>query len=149
MRTLPSAVEHHVRGLQIAVNDAAVVRRREARAELPRDVDGLVRGEPADAPDQRGEVLAVDVLHREEAAAVRLADVVHAADVRVRHLPRDAELVVELREAGRRGAADWQKLQRNRLVEREIVGPVDFTHAAPAEERDQPIASGDNRAGDE
>ena len=67
MRTLPCAVEHHVGRLQIAMQDAALVRRGEAGAELPRDLDRLVLRQPADASQQRREIFAVDVLHRHEA----------------------------------------------------------------------------------
>jgi hypothetical protein len=53
-----------------------------------RELERLVRGQPADAPQQRREILAVDVLHREEVLATGFGDVVHAAHVRMRHLPR-------------------------------------------------------------
>ncbi len=48
--------------------------------------------QPADAPQQRRQVLAVDVLHREEGGALELADVVDAADVRMRDLARQRAL---------------------------------------------------------
>ena len=89
------AVEHHVRGLEVAVEDALLVRGGEPAAELARDFEGLVGRQPPDAPHERGEVLAVDELHREEQVVVRLGHVVHAADRRVRDLPRQAHLAVE------------------------------------------------------
>ena len=95
------AVEHDVGRLQVAVQHAALVRGGDARAELPRDLNRLVLRDAADAAEQRGQILAVDVLHRQEAAAVGFAEVVEAADVLVRHLSRDAQLVVELREPRR------------------------------------------------
>ena len=135
MRTSAAAVEHDVGRLEVAVQHALVVRGRQAGAQLPRDLDRLVRRQPADAAEQGGEVLAVDVLHRQEVLAVGLADVVDAADVGVRDLPRDA--------APRRGNAAQrarvgaqrlgQELQRHRLAEREVVGAVDLAHAAPPE----------------
>ena len=64
-------------------------------------LERLVLWQPADAPQQRRQILAVHVLHREERVAVGFADVVDAADVRVRDLAREANLVVELREARR------------------------------------------------
>ena len=141
------AVDHHVGRLQIAMEHAALVRRGDAGAELPRELDRLVLRNPSDAAQQRRQILAVDVFHREEAAAVGFAEVVEAADVLVRHLARRAQLVVELREV-RRIAGDpfGQELQRDRLIERQIVGAIDFAHAAAAEQRDQPIAAGDDRS---
>ena len=98
------AVDHHVGRLQVAMQHAAVVRGGDAGAELPRDLHRLVLRQPADPAQQRRQVLAVDVLHRQEAVAVGLAEVVEAADVLVRDLPRDAQLVVEAREAALVGA---------------------------------------------
>ena len=96
------------------------------------------------------EILAVHVLHRQEAAAVGVAEVVEAADVLVRHLARDAQLVVKLREpAVVGGDAAGQELQGDRLIEREVVGAIHFAHAAASEQRDQAVAAGDDRAGRE
>mgnify|MGYP003693783551 CR=1 FL=1 len=87
-RTLPVTVDHHVRRLQVAVEDAALVRGSQPGAELTREIDGLVLRDAANPAEQRREIFAVDVLHREEAAAVRFPEVVQPADVLVRHLPR-------------------------------------------------------------
>ncbi len=78
---------------------AALVRGGDTGAELVRELERLVLRQPSDAPQQRGQVLAVHVLHRHERQAVGLADVVHATDVLVGDLSREAHLVVELREA--------------------------------------------------
>ena len=129
---------------------AALVRGGDAGAQLPRQLERLVLRDAADAAEQRREVFAVHVLHREEAAAVRLAEVVQAADVLVRHLARHAQLVVKLREpAVVVGGAAGQELQRDRLIEGEVVGAIHFSHAAAAEQRDQPVAAGDDGAGRE
>ena len=143
-------VDHHVGRLQIAVEHAAFVRRGDPGTQLARELDRLVLRDAADAPEQRREVFAVHVFHREEAAAVGLAEIVEAADVLVRHLPRHAQLVVKLREpavVGRHAAG--QELQRDRLIQGEVVGAIDFPHAAASEQRDQPVAAGDDRAGRE
>ena len=127
---------------------AALVGGGDAGAQLARDLDRLVLRDAADAPEQRREVLAVDVLHRQEPAPVGVAEVVQAADVLVRHLARDAQLVVELRE--RRvvdGGAFRQELQRDRLIEREVVGAIHLAHAAAAEQRHEAVAAGDDGAG--
>ena len=88
-------------------------------------------GEAADAAEQRREVLAVHVLHRQERVALDLVDVVDAADVRVRDLPRHPHFGVQLRQA-RRIAIDVgrQELQRDRLTELQVVGAEDLAHAA-------------------
>ena len=109
--------------------------------------DRLVRRHPAETPQRRRQVLAVDVLHRQEPAAVGVAQVVEPADVLVRHLARHAQLVVELREPGvARRHAVGQELQRDRLVERQVVGAVHLAHAAAAEQRHQPVAARDDGA---
>ena len=144
------AVDHHVGRLQVAMQHAALVRRGDAGAQLPRELDRLVLRDAADAAEQRGQILAVHVLHRQEAAAVGVAEVVEPADVLVRHLARDAQLVVELRQAAIVGRdAAGQELQRDRLIERQVVGAIHFAHAAASEQGDEPIAAGDDRAGRE
>ena len=67
-----AAVDHDVGGFQIAMEHALVVRRRQARAELPRDLDGFVFRQPADAAEQRREILAVHELHRKKVASVHV-----------------------------------------------------------------------------
>ena len=73
---------------------------------------------------------------------VDVSKIVDAADVRVRHLPRHPDFLPQLRQP-RRIALDIsrKKLQRHRLLEREIVGEVDLTHAAPPEPPHDPIAA--------
>ena len=70
------------------MQDALLVGGGDAGAELPGDLHRLVLGQAADAPQQRGQILAVDVLHRQVVLAIHLADVEDAADVGVGHLAR-------------------------------------------------------------
>ena len=82
--------------------------------------------------------------------AVDLADVVDAADVGVRHLPRRPHFVVELREPhgiARRGLG--QELQRDLLAEPQVVGAIDLAHAAAAEQPEDAVAAVEHRAGRE
>ena len=73
--------------------------------------------------------------------AVGFADVVHAADVRMRHLPRRPRFVVELRQLLRiLFQAGRQEFQRDGLTEPEIVGAVDLAHPAAAEQADDAVA---------
>ena len=74
------------------MDDAAVVCGGEPGADLARELDRAVLREAADAAEQRRQVLAVHVFHREERVPFELADVVDAADVGMRHLPRHAAL---------------------------------------------------------
>jgi hypothetical protein len=68
----------------------------------------------------------------------------------VRHLPRQAHLLVETRECRRvlreRGG---QKLERDRLLEFQVVGAVDLAHAPAAQQPDDAVAPGQLVAGDE
>ena len=96
-----AAVHHDVRRLQVAVEHADLVRRRKAGADLPCDLDRLVLREMPDAPQQRRQVLAVDVFHRQEVMPVGFARVVDPADVRVRDLARGAHLCEEALQAVR------------------------------------------------
>jgi hypothetical protein len=142
------AIDHHVRGLEIAMDDTAIVRRGEPGAELARHLVGLGPRQSADALQERREVFAVDILHRQEELAAHLADVVDAADVGVRDLARVPHLAAEaLEHVGPLGECSAEELERHRLRELEVVGAVDLAHAAAAEEPDHPVASGEHLAG--
>ena len=98
-----------------------------------RDLERLVLGQAADAAQQRGQVLAVHVLHGEEGVALRLADVVDAAHVGMRDLARDAHLAVEaLQPLGSSAQRLGQELQGHRLAELQVVRAVDLAHARRA-----------------
>ena len=71
------------------MQNALCVRGGKSRAELARDLDGFVLRQPPDAAEQRSQILAIDILHREERLAVHFADIVNAAHIGVRDLARD------------------------------------------------------------
>ena len=143
-----TAIDHHVRGFEIAMQHAGFVRRGQSRANLPRDLHGFVLRQPADAPQQRRQVLAVDELHRQKVQAVDVADVVHATDVGVRDLTPDADFRVKARERlGVEADRFRQKLQRDRLFEAQVIGLVDLAHPAFTEETDDAVAAGEDGAG--
>ena len=144
------AVDHHVGGLEVAVQDTAFVRGGHAGTELPRDLHGLVVRHAPDPSQQRAEVLAVHVLHRQETAAVGVTEVVQTAHVLVRDLARHPQLVVELAQPRvTRGHGLRQELQRHRLLEREILGAVHLAHPAAPKQGDHSIAAGNDGAGRE
>ena len=100
-------------------------------------------GQAADAEQQRGKVFAIDVFHGQEVLPIDLADVVNATDVRVGHLQGGADFVEKsiqprlvLLQSGR------QELEGNRLAELEVVGTIDFTHAAASEQADDAVTIG-------
>ena len=98
--------------------------------------------EAAEAPQRRRQVLAIDELHRQKQLSFRFADVVDATDVGMRHLPRRADLRVELRQTLRITAQPRrQELQRDGLAQPEIVGAIDLTHPAAPEQPDDAVRS--------
>ena len=76
---------------------------------------------------------------------MHLAHVVDAADVRVRNAARVAHLgqqpLARFRVAFQGGG---EELQRDRLVEPQVVGAVHLAHAAAAEQRDDAVAGGEH-----
>ena len=85
---LPAPVQHDVAGLQVAMQHALLMRRRETGAQFARDLQRFIAGQPADAPQQRAEVFAVDVFHGEHVQTFDLGEVVNAAHVGVGYLAR-------------------------------------------------------------
>ena len=64
----------------------------------------------------------------------------------MRHLPGRPHLVVKLREAhGIVTKILRQELQRDRLPEAHVVGPIDLAHPAAAEKADDPVACVEQR----
>src|SRR5262249_36557655 len=102
----------------------------------------------ADLQQQRRQVLAVDVFHRQERLVVRFRQIIHTANVRMRHLPGDTYLIVEAGEPVRvTRQLGWQKLKRHRLAELQVVGPVALAHRALAKRGDDGIALAQEWAG--
>src|SRR5438445_431879 len=123
---LAAPIDHDVGGFQVAMKNPLRVRRRDSRTEPSGNFDGLVRRKTPNAQQQRRQVLAIDKLHGDERLAIDVANIVNAAYVRMRDLPRDPHLVVEARQ--HRGifcSGLRQKLERNGLAKAQIVGSID------------------------
>ena len=142
---LAVTVDHDVRGLEVTMQHAFRMRRCESGAQLARDLDALVDRQSADSLQQGGEIFTVDILHRQIQVAVRLTDVVHAADVRMRQLSREPHLGAQPGTGAFIGAKCRQELQGDRLTELEIVRAVDFAHPAAPEARHDAKAVGEER----
>ena len=126
------------------MKNAVGVRHRQAAAQLPADIGDFLRWQPADAPQKRGQVLALDELHRIEDAAGGFPDIEHAAHGRMRNLPRQPDFVEDALAAfrGRR----VNQLQRDRGQQDQVIGLPDVAHAAPSDSRDHPVAAREHLA---
>ncbi len=77
------ARDHDVAGLDVAVDHALCVRRRDRRRDLLRDLGRLNGGGLAAGRHELGEGAALDELHDDVLRVVVCAGVVHAHDVRL------------------------------------------------------------------
>lgn len=132
-----------VGGLQVAVDDALLVRRLERVGDLPADRDGLVDGHGA-ASEAPREVFAFDQFHHERAGA-RLAgrhggDRFHPVDLGDVRMVERGECFRFPLEAGEPvaivGDAVGQDLQRDDASERGVTGTIHLAHPARAKERE-------------
>jgi hypothetical protein len=128
---LPVFAHRRVGGLDVAVDDAAPMRRREAASEPDADRDDLRRG---DGPLDLGEAPPADVLGDEERPPPDLANAMHGDDVRMRE-PRYRPCLREEALAGglARRLLRRDELHRHEPLEELVLGEVHLTHRAAAE----------------
>ena len=126
--------QHDVLGLDVAMHDAGGVGHRQGARQLPSEpgqragVDGFA--------DQRGQRSAFHELHGQEAAIAQIADGVDRDDVGVIERRRGPRLVLEApHRVGVAGERGPEQLDRDLAAKLGIVGQVDLTHAAAADER--------------
>ena len=131
------AVDHHVVGLEVAMDHAGAVGRRETGSGREVHPKNVVGGAPLlTLPVGEGD--AVDELHRDEDLAVVDPDVVHRDHVRVRELgegPRLLEQSVAIATglpAIGRGAA-LEELDRDLAIELRVVGREHHAHTSGAQ----------------
>ncbi len=134
-------LEEHVRGLHVAVHDAALVDHVERLRDVGEHVGGIRGPERAEAQGL-AQVAPLDELHHEELAAGRpvVRGVVEPHEGAMR----------EAREQGRLGPAPLgvvdalrglgEHLHRDGAPEREVDAPVDARHSAAADEAVEAIA---------
>ena len=128
-------VEQHVRGLDVAMDEALRVRRVERVRDLCDDRERARRIERALRAQELAQVGALHEAHDEVEAAVELARVVDRHDVRVLERHRQLRLAREAlaeafvgRELGR------HQLQRDDALEAEVARAVDHAHSALPDE---------------
>ena len=125
-----------VGGLEVAVDDALLVRCLEAFRDLQEERDRLVDRDRA-ASDAIGQRLAVDQLHDQEARGLLGLEPVQGGDVGVVERGQHPRLTLEPGEPlGVLCHRLRQHLDRNLAVESGVPGSVHHTHAARAEDGD-------------
>jgi len=130
----PLAGEHDVAGLDVAVDEVAVVCGPQALGHLADDRHRLGRVEPLADLQQVGQRPAIDVLHDDGHGVGERPDLVNRHDVRMRQDRRSAGLPQEplagLRLAGR---SRMQHLDRHHPVHLHLPAPVDDRLGPPAD----------------
>ena len=123
------------------MDDAPAVGRVEGLGQLVGDLDDLPHRQQL-APGRRVQRLPFHVLHHDEQAAVGLADLVDLADERVIERGRRQRLAAEPLACEPVGfRCRRQQLHRDPALEAGVLGEEDFTHAACAKWRQDPVAS--------
>ena len=126
--------EEDVTRLEVAVDDALQVGRRDRGAELPHDVQDRGLGQAAAHLDEEVERLAVQELHDHEVQARFGPEIDDADDVRVLHQRQHPRLAGEsLDGVVIRLAIRQDRLDRDRPPQVDLGGPVDDAHSAFAD----------------
>ena len=136
---LDSPVRGHeqVLGLQIAVDDALVVRGGEAIRDLRPQSGASLRIGSGAAIQARAQRLAFEQLHDGERDAVLLSELVDGEDVGMREGRDRLGFALEARpRRSVRGEPGWQNLDRDLPPEPGVGRPVHLAHPAGTERRD-------------
>jgi hypothetical protein len=132
-----------VRRLQIAVDDALLVRRLERLGNLPRDWQRFVeRKRPA--PQTLGQVFAIDELHRDERGypfmplrPVQSLQPIDVRDVRMVQRRKDLRLTFEPCQAISIERKRFREdLERHIAIELRVSRAIHFSHSARADRAD-------------
>ena len=132
--------EHHVRGLEVAVEDPPAVGEVDRLRDLQEDLDEAgdrevrhrLRVAAAERAEDVGERAPADVAHRAERRAALGDEDVERHDVRVLELPEDPRLVEEARASD--GIVSLHDLEGDVAAERGVAREEDGAHAALGEE---------------
>ena len=131
--------DHDVGRLEIAVDDALVVRGGQCVGDRERDRHQAFTGQTA-VGNQSIERLTLDQLHREEVDAVRFLDRIDRDDVRMVEGGDGAGLALEAGEpVGIAGEIRGQHLERDLATELRVAGAIHFAHTACPERRSQHV----------
>ena len=143
------------------MHDAGTMRGGEAGRHLPRQRQGLVRGEPSVPLELVGEGLAVQQLHRQDddlglfpfgagrRSRLMPKHVEDPADVRMGHLPGQVHLALEHLDGALVRHLRQDRLERYPLVELRVLRFVQLAHPALGEKAHDAEAGGHDLAGPE
>ena len=138
---LASAIDQDVGGLQIAVQDAALMRVVNRAAHFGQQAHAFTRRSQEPRYFAR-EAVPLDELHAEEVAALMLTDLVNGNDIRVIEARRRLDLVVKaVQFARRRKLAGQDHLEGDRPIQADLAGLVDDAHAAAGDFRLQLVVA--------
>ena len=125
------AVEQDVRGLDVAMDDAALMSGVQCRRHLLEQLDRDPRLEACRAPQALSQIAARDPAHAQVEVAVDLSRLVDRDHIRVLERGHQPPLALEARDerpvGGERGG---DQLQRDRALEPEVRGLIDDAHPA-------------------
>ena len=143
---LPVVQDEDVVGLEIAMHDAACMRRFEPARSLRRDGGRLLRRQRT-AADQVAQRLAFEQFGDGVVHAVVAAEIVNREDVGMRERGDGARFAFEPRDAIRVGAdRGRQHLECDIAPQLDVMRAVDLTHSARAEQADD-LVTPEARAG--
>src|SRR5687767_281031 len=127
-------IDHHVGGLDVAVNDAVVVSVGQSLTYLLDDFEAPYEIERRAAAQRAIEGFAGDVLHRHERSALKFADVEHDDDIWMTQLRDGARLAREaLPNLGMVAEILFQQFDGDRPIKLRIVREVQRPHPSSTE----------------
>ncbi|WAS90916.1 hypothetical protein O0S08_32405 [Nannocystis poenicansa] len=132
--------DHHVVGFEVAMDEPAVVRRRQPATGLQRDLEAHVDGRSMRAQPVAQRV-ADDQLHRQVDAALVLAGLVDRHDVRVGQAGQRLRLAQQAGLCRGAGVGRAEQLERDAAPEQLVARQVDLAHAAASEHAEQRVAA--------
>ena len=131
----PIIGQDRVGRLDVAMQHAAAMRRRQPPREVERDVEDLARRR---RPFELVERLAAHVLRDQVGTPRDMRDAVDRDDVGVLQ-PRDRARLVEESRTRHRIFRRLHELQRDRPIEQEVMRQVDAAHGTATEKPYQPV----------
>ncbi len=129
----PLRRDHHVPGLDVAVEDTVRVGILERVHQLNADIDNLVDRKPSPAEERR-RALSLYILHHDVQALGVVEDVIHRGDVRMIELRGRAGFTQQAdASVGGSDSGTGDGFQRDTTTEPGVVSEVHFTHSTGAE----------------